>query len=137
MAYDIGPKIGIDGEREFRQSINQITTEMKTLSTEMKVVTSEFADNADSQQALTRKNEVLSKQVETQTKKLSLLSDGLQKCSEKYGEADTKTLKWKQAVNQAQAVLNDLQGELADNIRQISEFDSEVGDASEEIEDFG
>lgn len=137
MAYDIGPKIGIDGEREFRQSINQITTEMKTLSTEMKVVTSEFADNADSQEALTRKNQVLSKQVETQTKKLSLLSDGLQKCSEKYGEADTKTLKWKQAVNQAQAVLNDLQGELADNIRQISEFDSEVGDASEEIEDFG
>lgn len=137
MAYDIGPKIGIDGEREFRQSINQITTEMRTLSTEMKVVTSEFEDNADSQEALTRKNEVLSKQVEAQTKKLKLLSDGLEKCSEKYGEADTKTLRWKQAVNQAQADLNKLQGELADNIRQISDFDSEVSDASEEIKDFG
>lgn len=137
MAYDIGPRIGIDGEREFRQSINQITTEMRTLSTEMKVVTSEFEDNANSQEALTRKNEVLSKQVETQTKKLNLLSEGLEKCSEKYGEADAKTLRWRQAVNQAQADLNKLQGELADNIREISEFDSEVSDASEEIDDFG
>ena len=26
MAVDIGPKIGIDGEREFRQELNQINT---------------------------------------------------------------------------------------------------------------
>ena len=137
MAYDIGPKIGIDGEREFRQSINAITTEMRTLSTEMKVVTSEFDDNADSQEALTRKNEVLSKQVEAQSKKLKLLSEGLDKAAEKYGEADVKTLKWQQAVNQAQADLNKFQGELADNTRRLSAFDSEIDDTAEEIEDFG
>lgn len=36
MAVDIGPKIGIDGEKEFRQELNQINTTLKTLGTEMK-----------------------------------------------------------------------------------------------------
>lgn len=35
MAYDIGPKIGIDGEAEFRQAISQMTQNLKTLGTEM------------------------------------------------------------------------------------------------------
>ena len=35
MAYDIGPKIGIEGEKEFRQAINNINTNMRTLKTEM------------------------------------------------------------------------------------------------------
>lgn len=39
---DIGPRIGIDGEKEFRSQINGIITEMKTLSSEMRLVTSEF-----------------------------------------------------------------------------------------------
>ena len=49
MAVNIGPKIGIDGEKEYRDSINRIITQMKTLSSEMKVVTSEFKGNQDSQ----------------------------------------------------------------------------------------
>lgn len=59
MAVDIGPKIGIDGEKEFRQELNQINTTLKTLGTEMKKVSSEFQENENSQEALKKKNEVL------------------------------------------------------------------------------
>ena len=45
MAVDIGPKIGIDGEKEFRQQLNDINTTLKTLGTEMKKVSSEFQEN--------------------------------------------------------------------------------------------
>ena len=48
MAVDIGPKIGIDGEAEFRKEINSITQQIKTFGSEMKAVTSEFADNEES-----------------------------------------------------------------------------------------
>ena len=109
MAVNIGPKIGIDGEKEYRDSINRIITQMKTLSSEMKVVTSEFKDNEDSQEALTKKNEILNKQIETQKNRLALLNEMLEKCTEKYGEADNKTLKWRQSVNYAQIELNNLQ----------------------------
>lgn len=45
MAYDIGPKIGIEGEAEYRKQINDINMTMRTLSTEMKAVSSEFIGN--------------------------------------------------------------------------------------------
>lgn len=32
MAVDIGPKIGIDGEAEFRQQIKQLTEQVKSRS---------------------------------------------------------------------------------------------------------
>ena len=35
MAYDIGPKIGIDGESEFRKQLNSINTSLRTLKTEL------------------------------------------------------------------------------------------------------
>ena len=40
MAVDIGPKIGIDGEKEFRESLRTMGQQLKTLGTEMKAVTS-------------------------------------------------------------------------------------------------
>ena len=42
MGYDIGPKIGIDGEADFRKSIGNINTTLKTLGSEMKVVNIAF-----------------------------------------------------------------------------------------------
>lgn len=55
MAIDIGPKIGLDGEKEFRTQLNQVNTAIKTLSTEMKKVSSEFQENENSQEALRQK----------------------------------------------------------------------------------
>ena len=38
MAVDIGPKIGIDGEREFRYQIQQTNQALKTLAAEERAV---------------------------------------------------------------------------------------------------
>lgn len=137
MAVDIGPKIGIDGEKEYRDSINNLITQTKTLSSEMKRVTSEFADNADSQEALTRKNEVLNKQIDAQNQKLKLLQEMLDKSTAKYGESDTKTLKWKQSVNYAQIELNNLESELADNVKKLNSTESELDDVTDALKKTG
>ena len=42
MAKDIGPRIGIDGDKEYRAAINQIIQQAKTLDAEMKLVASGF-----------------------------------------------------------------------------------------------
>ena len=53
MSVDIGPRIGIDGEAEFRKNLNNINQQLKTLGSEMKAVTSAFTDSDDAQKALT------------------------------------------------------------------------------------
>lgn len=39
MAINIGPKIGIDGEKAFRDEIQKIGQQLKVLDSEMKIVT--------------------------------------------------------------------------------------------------
>lgn len=115
MAYDIGPRIGIEGEKQYRQQIRQITTQQKTLATEMQKVTSAFDKNDQSMKALTAQNQVLNKQVELQKQKLSELQKGLAASAAKYGENDKVTQGWQQAVNKATAQLNALDRQLESN----------------------
>jgi|LSQX01.3.fsa_nt_gb phage-related protein len=126
MAYDIGPKIGIEGEAEFRKNINNINMSMRTLKTEMEAVASQFDENDKSQEAYAAKNEVLTKQIEMQKKKLEELSKGLTAAKEKYGENDKVTQGWQQAVNKATAELNKMERELDDNTKAMSELGKET-----------
>ena len=136
MAVDIGPKIGIDGEAEFRKSLQNINQQLKTLGSEMNAVTSAFGDNADSEDALTAKSSVLTKQIETQQKKIDELNKGLTASAEKYGENDTRTLKWQQAVNNANAELNSMKNQLGktnDELDKSGKKSEETGSKFEKL----
>ncbi len=112
MAFDIGPRIGIEGEAEFRRGIQDINGNLKTLKTEMQAVTSAYDQNEQSVEALSAKSQVLTKTVDAQRSKLAELQKGLAASSEKYGENDRTTQGWQQAVNAATAELNKMEREL-------------------------
>ena len=112
MAVNIGPKIGIDGEAEYRKQINNIIQQTKTLNSEMKALTSTFDKEGASIKQNNAQKELLTKQIDAQKAKVNELNSMLEKSSEKYGEDDQKTQKWAQAVNEATAELNRLEGEL-------------------------
>lgn len=135
MAYDIGPKIGIDGEAEFRRQIQNINQQVKTLNSEMGALTAEFEDNADSQEFLTEKTKLLNKQIDAQEKKVSELRKGLDAAADKYGENDTRTLKWKQAVNEANASLSKMKTQLAKTGGEMDDFGDETGSVVNKLKD--
>ena len=99
----------------------------------MKAVTSAFDDNDDSQEKLARQSEVLAKQIQAQTQRAEMLKKGLSESTKEYGEADTKTLKWAQAVNEANTLLNRMSNEL--ETLNTSDFESEMRDAADATED--
>lgn len=119
MAIDIGPKIGIDGEAEFRKSLQNINQQLKTLGSEMNLVTTAFGENNKSQDALTSKAAVLTKQIDAQQKKIEELQKGLAMSASKFGENDAKTLKWEQAIYDATAELNSMKGQLESTNQEI------------------
>lgn len=128
MSVDIGPKIGIDGEKEFRTALQNINQQLKTLGSEMKAVTSAFDANDNSQEALSAQTDVLTRSITAQEQKLSMLQRGLTESAQKYGENDTKTLRWAQAVNNATADLNKMRSAL-------SKTSGELDDASDAADD--
>lgn len=144
MAIDIGPKIGIEGESEFRKQIRQVNAEIKTLGTEMQVTQAAFAGQEKSEEALTATSKILNEQITKQREKIDLLSKGLKESAEKYGENDEKTLKWQQAVNQATTELYKMEGQLEDTTKELKgEADSaekagkETKEAGEDAEKSG
>lgn len=137
MAVNIGPKIGIDGEAKYRAEINNIIQQAKMLDSEMRAVTSSFADNASALEKNTATSRVLTQQISVQEQRISKLSEMLAKSAAKYGENDTKTLKWRQAVNEATASLNKMQSELDQSTNAADDYGDAVDDAQEKTLSFG
>lgn len=133
MAVNIGPKIGVDGEAEYRKEINNIIQQAKTLSSEMKAVTSSFSKNDSEQKKLTAQTEILNKQIDVQKQRVDKLAEMYQKSAQKLGENDTRTLKWKQALNEATAELNRMENGLDDAGNGLDDMASAAGNSSGKI----
>ncbi len=134
MAYDIGPKIGIDGEAEFRRQLSLINTGVKTLGTEMAAVTSAFIGQENSQKSLTAQNDVLTRTVSQLNEKLELQKKMLAESTKAYGEADERTLKWQQAVNTTQAELNKATAKIDENKAALKDNGKAVEDTADKHE---
>ena len=112
MAVNIGPKIGIDGEKEYRKAINDIIQQQKTLKSEMQKTESEWGKTTSAEKKASDQKKNLNEQIKVQEERVKKLNEMLQESTKKYGENDAKTLKWKEAVNQATAELNEMQSAL-------------------------
>lgn len=137
MAVNIGPKIGIEGEAEYRRQINNIIQQAKTLASEMKAVTESFGKNATAQEKATAAAKVLEKQVETQRQRVQALTDMLNKASKETGENSTETLKWQQAVNEATAELKRMERELDSSVSASRDVGEAVDDTADSMKKAG
>ena len=106
MAVDIGPKIGIDGEKEFRESLRTMGQQLKTLGTEMKAVTSAFDVDNDSQKKLAAQSDVLNRQLEVQQQRLGEIQKALDYAKANYSENSNEVQRWQQALNNATTDVN-------------------------------
>lgn len=130
MSYNIGPKIGIEGEEAFRQQIKDINMNVKTLGTEMKAVTSAFAGQEKSVQSLTAENDVLGRTVSSLEEKLAMQKKMLQEAASAYGEASSKTQGWQQQVNLTTADLNNAKAKISANEQAIRDLKDETDGAA-------
>lgn len=135
MAVNIGPRIGIEGEAEYRKQINNITQAQKTLNAEMKQSESAFDKSTSAQQKNAAKAKNLTKQVENQEKKVAQLRKMTKESADKFGENSTQTLKWKEALANAETELNRLNKELAELDK--STFSEKLQNAGQGLQNIG
>jgi hypothetical protein len=137
VAYDIGPRIGIEGEKEFKQAISAINKDMAVLGSELTKVSAQFGDNADSLDALKAKQDVYNKQVEEHKKKIEQLKQALENSAKEYGENDNKTKNWQISLNKAEAELAKTENALKNTTDKINNFGKESEQSGKEIEEAG
>lgn len=106
MSVNIGPKIGIDGEKQFRSELNSISQQLRTLNTEMKAVTTAFDANDSSQKKLAAQSDVLTRQLSLQEQEVTDIQKALDYAKANYAENSNEVQRWQQALNNATADLN-------------------------------
>ncbi|MGF7146290.1 tape measure domain-containing protein [Anaerotaenia torta] len=135
MADNFGLKIGIEGEREFKKALTDINRAFKVLGSEMTLITSQFDKNDKSIQALTARNTVLNKEIDAQKDKIATLRAALDNAASSFGESDRRTQNWQIQLNKAQAELNGMERELADNNKALSSHADSTDDSTQNMED--
>lgn len=136
MADNFGLKIGVEGEKEFKKALSEINQSFKVLGSEMKLVASQFDKQDKSVEALSARNTVLNKEIETQKQKIETLRSALENAASSFGENDRRTQSWQIQLNNAEAALNNMERELSENEKAIDEMSDGMEDAEDSTEDF-
>lgn len=131
MAADIGPRIGIDGEAEFRKALSSINQQVKTFGAELKAAATSADAEGDAVKNAAKQHEILEKQVEAQRKKYQTLYVQMLKVTQAYGENSDKALKMRQDVARAETELNKLESQL----KQTDTALDKAGKAAKEMGD--
>lgn len=134
MAVNIGPKIGIDGEAEYRSQLNNIIQQAKTLDSEMKALQSSFDEQNKSQEDAIKEAELYNRQIEVQQERVAKLAEMVEKSSQLTGENSTETLKWREALANAQTELNKMQVSEEENVSWLDKLKQKVSEAGPAIE---
>ena len=137
MAVDIGPKIGIDGEKEFRKTLGDINQSIRTLGSEMAKASAEFQNSGDQEKHTADMTKLLNQSIDEQKRKVEMLREAMQKSAEKYGENDKNTLKWRQALADAERELSNTEFALKKTTGQLDKFGDEMAGAEKKGSTFG
>ena len=128
---DISMRIGVEGEKEFKQSMSDIVQTSKTLASEMKLVESSFGKNASAQKKTKAQAEVLTKQIANQEKQVALLRDRYEKAANSNKYSNAELLKMKENLNKAETQLNKMNAELAETEKKAGGFKNAVSKMGE------
>lgn len=126
---DIGPKISVEGEKEYRQQMQNIIARQKEYAAELKSTTASMDENTSAEQRASSVAAVLRKQIAAKTEAISAQNLVLQKAVLKYGESSTEASKLRTSIYNTNAELLNLKGRLHDAENGLGEFASKADDA--------
>lgn len=137
----IKSQIILEGEKEYKSACKSINASLREIGSEMKLVTAEFSGNADSVEALAKKQEILQKQLEEQAKKAGAAEEALKKMRE--GGVDPASVAFKKMqtnLNNAKADMVKTQAEIdgiTDSLNQTTpaseEFATEAANIDKQL----
>lgn len=130
---DIGPKISVEGESEYRKQMQNIIQQQKEYSSELNLVTAQLGKNATAQQKASSIASVLKKQIQNQESALSAQNTMLQKAVTKWGDASKEASGFRTAINKTSAELATLKSRLSDAENGLGEFSNQTRTSGDDL----
>lgn len=132
---EIKTSISLDGEKAFRQAVNDASRAMRVMNAELKAIGAEFGVTGDKQQFLTQKSNNLRQAIAQQEQIVNALSGAVSDSAQKYGDAARQTDVYRIRLANATAALNRMKQELAATDREAEELGRDSTRVGRQIED--
>lgn len=133
MANDgtIQSKLQLDGEKQYKQALNDAYRSLRVLRSELKAETAELGRNASEQDKARAKMKSLQQQIQQQEKIVKTLEKALADSKKEYADNQEVQDKWAEKLNKARAALADMQNQLGSCDDSLSKFSSEMKDVAD------
>ncbi len=149
MANDIGIRIGVDGEKEFKTALSAINAQLKNLSSEMKAAVTSMAGMDSAEDRSAKKADILGRSIEVAKQKIDMiraaydrarkkldgLGGALEQAKQEFGENSAEALKAQNAYNRQAAAVNNLGTKLNDAQSDLNRMESELQDVENAADD--
>ena len=136
MGDTIGARLAIEGEREFKQALQNADAQLKALSSSLELSAAKFAGQEKSLEALSAQYSILEKQYDTQTQKVDLIRKRLEQSAKEYGENSNQALYWQTALNRAETQLEKMRKKLQETGGSLEAYDNGMEEAKDETDGF-
>lgn len=133
----IATRLTLEGEKEFKKQMGLVNGELRNLSSEMHLATAEFKGQANSAEYLTKKDEILRKEIDQQEEKVRALTQAVEDSKKVNGDASAATDRYRQQLNKAKTDLIDLNDELSSNERYLDEARTSADKCANSIDEYG
>ncbi len=149
MTTDVGIRVGVDGEKEFKSSLAAVNAQLRNLNSEMQSTVAAFAGMEDSEEAVAASSDVLQRSISAQQQKLSLLSgqydrskdklsqlgDELDQAIREFGESSKEAGKAQNAYNRQAAEVNNLGSQVNKATADLRTFERQLADVGKSADD--
>lgn len=133
----ITTEISIANEAEFKRQMKAVNNSLAGMKSEMTKVSAEFDGQANSAEALRKKQALLQQQYDQQKEKVQALAAMLESAKSAYDENSDVVLKYQKQLNYATVDLIKFDRELKNTDRYLEEAERSADGTSSSIDEFG
>lgn len=130
---DIGPRISVEGESEYRKQMQRIVQQQKEYAAELSSTTAALGQNSTAQERASAVGNILRKQIQNQKDAISAQNLMLQKAVAEYGEASVEASKFRTSIYKTNAELQTLKSRLSDAENGLGEFSDQTKTAGDDL----
>lgn len=128
-------RVELDGEKQYKQALSELQKGNQVLGSEMRKLQAEYKGNTESTEFLTKKGELLERQLLQQRDKVQTLRDALANAAQQYGESSDKTQEWQIKLNNAEAAQYDLEASIRENNEALQGEDTTMQGLGDTVSD--
>lgn len=137
---DIGVRVGVQGEQQYRQALQGIVQQSRELNAEMKALVSGFDSTTTAQEQAHQKMEVLNREIQNQTKYIDTLNakyksqeatlnnlrQQLDKANAEYGEGSKESQKLTTKIEQQERAMSQTRTTINNATTALNNMNSEM-----------